>query len=68
MVALRCGVLPMAKSPDEKIETLEKKLNLWRVLAVLLVLLLVVVQRRNIVSMIDHAEKWMGNVAETRAT
>ena len=57
----------MAKSPDERIETLEKKLNLWRVLAVLLVFLLVVVQRRNIVTWIDHAEKWMGNVSEARA-
>ncbi len=38
----------MAKSPDEKIETLEKKLNLWRVLAVLLVVLLVVAQRRTL--------------------
>lgn len=58
----------MPKSPDERIETLEKRLNLWRILAVLLVFLLVVVQRRHIVSWIDHAEKWMGNVAEARAS
>jgi hypothetical protein len=58
----------MPKSPDEKIENLEKKLNLWRVLAVLLIVLLLVVQRNRISSWLDHAEKWMGNVAEARAT
>ena len=58
----------MAKSPDEKIETLEKKLNLWRVLAVLLVLFLLVVQRRTLGRWADNMEKWMGNVAEARST
>ncbi len=52
----------MAKSPDEKIEHLEKKLNLWRVLAVLLTLLLIVVQRHNLKSWLDRAENWMSNV------
>ncbi len=58
----------MAKSPDEKIDTLERKLNLWRVLAVLLVVLLVVAQRRTLGKWADSMEKWMGNVAETRAS
>lgn len=58
----------MAKSPDEKIETLERKLNLWRVLAVLLVVLLVVAQRRTLGRWADSVEKWMGNVAEARST
>jgi len=54
----------MAKSPDEKIDTLEKRLNLWRILALLLIMLLVVVQRRTIVAWIDHAESWMGKVSD----
>lgn len=58
----------MAKSPDDKIDTLEKKLNLWRVLAILLVLLLLVVQRRTIGRWADNVEKWMGNVAEARSS
>ena len=56
----------MPKSPDEKIDTLEKRLNLWRVLAILLIVLLLVVQRNRIGSWLDHAEHWMGNVAEAR--
>jgi hypothetical protein len=58
----------MAKSPDEKLETLEKKLNLWRVLAVLLILLLLVTQRRTLVSWADHAESWMSRVGGSHST
>ena len=57
----------MPKSPDEKMETLEKKLNLWRVLAVLLILLLLVTQRRTLVSWADSAEGWMSRVGGSRS-
>lgn len=57
----------MPKSPDERIDLLEKKVNMYRILVTLLVVLLLVVQRRNIVSWIDSAESWMSNVANARA-
>ena len=58
----------MPKPPDEKIDHLEKKLNLWRMLAVLLILLLMVTQRRTLMAWADHAESWMGHVSGTRST
>jgi len=53
----------MPKSPDERIDTLERKLNLWRLLAILLVMLLVVAGRRTLVTWMDHAENWVSHVA-----
>jgi hypothetical protein len=56
----------MARSPDERIETLERRLNLWRILAILLILLLAVAQRRTLVTWLDHAENWFTSVANAR--
>ena len=53
----------MAKSPDERIDTLERRLNRWRLLAILLVMLLVVAGRRTLVNWLDHAENWVSHVA-----
>ncbi|MBY0312220.1 MAG: hypothetical protein K2W85_09130 [Phycisphaerales bacterium] len=58
----------MPKDPNERIDLLEKKVNTYRVLVTLLVVLLVIVQRRTIVGWIDSAESWMSNVAQTRAS
>ncbi|HVU64185.1 MAG TPA: hypothetical protein VHC70_09425 [Phycisphaerales bacterium] len=58
----------MPKSPDEKIDHLEKRLNLWRVLAVLLILLLLVTQRRTLMSWADSAESWMHRVGGSSST
>lgn len=52
----------MPKSPDERIDLLEKRLNQWRLLAVLMLLLLLVTQRNRIVGWIDNMEGWVGNV------
>lgn len=57
----------MPKSPDERIESLEKKVNLYRILVTLLTVLLVVVLRKPIGNWIDGAESWMSNVASVRA-
>lgn len=55
-------VFTMPKSPDERIDLLEKRLNQWRLLAVLTVVLLLVTQRNRIVGWIDSMEGWMGNI------
>ena len=57
----------MPKSPDERIETLEKKVNLYRILVTALAVLLVLVLRKPIGNWIDGAENWVSNVASVRA-
>lgn len=58
----------MPKSPDERIETLEKKVGMYRILITLLVVLLVIVERKSIVNWIDGAQGWLNNVASTRSS
>jgi hypothetical protein len=57
----------MPKTPDERIELLEKKVNRYRLLATCLGVLLVLVLRKPIMNWVDGAENWVSNVANTRA-
>lgn len=47
------------KSADERIDSLEKSLKLYRILTILLVVLLFVVQRYTVVGWIDSVEGWI---------
>lgn len=58
----------MPKTPDERIEFLEKRINTYRILAILLFVLLFVTQRQKIVGWIDSAERWFGGVSQVRAS
>lgn len=58
----------MPKSPDERLESLEKKVNLYRILVMCMFVLLLVIQRNRIVGWLDSMESWFGNVANTRAS
>lgn len=56
----------MPKNPDERIDMLEKKVNMYRVLVTLMVVLLFVVQRQRVVGWIDGMESWMGKATDSR--
>ena len=63
----RTEVFAMAKNPDERIEILERKVNLYRVLLTLMVLLFLVAQRQRVVGWIDGMEKWFSKAADVRS-
>jgi len=47
------------KSADERIDSLEKSVKLYRILTILLVVLLFIVQRTTVVGWIDSVEVWL---------
>ena len=51
------------KSADERIDHLERTVRMYRALAVLTFLLLLVMQRQKIVGWIDHMESWFSAVS-----
>lgn len=53
----------MAKNPDERIESLEKKVNLYRVLVTLLFFLILVVEIKPIHGIIDRMGHWFEHVS-----
>jgi hypothetical protein len=55
----------MARNPDERIEILERRVNTYRVLVLLMLVLLVVIQRNRIVGWLDRMEHWVGTMAST---
>ncbi len=57
----------MPKNPDERIEMLEKKVNLYRVLVVLLFFLILIVEIKPIHSMIDRMRGWVEAVSGARS-
>ncbi len=57
----------MPKSAEERIECLEKKVNLYRLLVTLLVVFILVLQRERVVRWIDGVESWFGKASDVRA-
>lgn len=57
----------MPKNPDERIEMLEKKVNLYRVLVVLLFFLILIVEIKPIHNMIDRMRGWVETVSGSRS-
>lgn len=58
----------MPKSPDERIDFLEKRLNLWRILAILTLVLMVVTHRHRIVGWMDSSLGWVDKAASTNGS
>ncbi len=52
----------MPKTADEKIDHLERKLNLYRVLVTLMVVLLLIIQRDWVKARLDGVESWFKSV------
>lgn len=57
----------MAKTPDERIESLERKVNMYRILVTLLFAFILILQRQRIVSWIDSVESWFGQASSIRS-
>jgi hypothetical protein len=57
----------MPKTPDERIEALEKKVKLYRILVTLMIVLICITQRNRLVSWMDSAESWINGVQQVRA-
>ncbi len=57
----------MPKTPDERIDALEKKIKLYRILVTLMVVLICVMQRQRLVVWMDSAESWFNGVQQVRA-
>jgi len=57
----------MPKTPDQKMESLERGLRLWKLLAYSLIVLFFVSNRHGIVGFIDRAGGWMTTVAQASA-
>jgi hypothetical protein len=57
----------MPKSADERLETMERKIALYRIFVVVLIVSILVMQRQRVVGWIDTMESWMGKAANTRA-
>lgn len=53
----------MPKTADEKIDHLERRLNLYRILVTLMVILLLVIQRDWVKERLDRVESWFHNVS-----
>jgi hypothetical protein len=57
----------MPKSPDQRIDSLEKSVRNYKLLSLSMLVLLLVTQRGRIVGWIDRMEGWVGNVASARS-
>jgi hypothetical protein len=55
------------KNLEERFESLEKTVRIYRILVVLLIVLLFVLQRRTIVGWIDRMETWASAVSSAGA-
>lgn len=60
--------LPMPKNPDERIDSLEKSVRNYKILAISLLVLMLVTQRARIVGWIDRMENWTESVTNARAS
>lgn len=58
----------MPKTPDERIDLLEKRVNVYRLLFLGTFVLVLFLQRRTIVGWMDSVEGWMSNAANVRAS
>lgn len=56
----------MAKTAEERIETLEKKVAAWRILAILLIIFIAIIQRERLVRWLDGVEGWFQQATNTR--
>lgn len=57
----------MPKTPDEKMEAMDRSARNWRLLAIVLGLALVVSKREVIGRWMDNMEGWVSNVAQAKA-
>jgi hypothetical protein len=55
------------KTPEERIDKLERHLRTYRTLAILLGVLICAIERGKIVAWIDHMEGWAGVISSARA-
>ncbi len=55
------------RSPDERIETMERQVRTYRLLVTLTFALLVLSHRHTVVKWIDSMGNWFGAVASARA-
>lgn len=58
----------MPKNPDERIDSLEKSVRNYKILAVSLLVLMLVSQRTRIVSWLDRVENWADAVTSAKAS
>ncbi len=58
----------MPKNPDERIDSLEKSVRNYKILAISLLVLMLVTQRARIVGWIDRMENWTESVTNARAS
>lgn len=58
----------MPKNPDERIDSLEKSVRNYKILAISLLVLMLVTQRTRIVGWIDRMENWTESVTNARAS
>jgi hypothetical protein len=56
----------MPKTAEERIECLEKKVALYRLAAVLLVVMILIIQRERVVKWLDGMEGWFSQAASVR--
>lgn len=57
----------MAKTPEQRIESLERRVNLYRILVTLLFAFILILQRQRIVGWIDNMESWFGQGSSYRS-
>lgn len=57
---------PMAKTAEERIESLEKKVAVYRIASVLLVLFILAIQRERVVKWLDGMEGWFTQATNIR--
>lgn len=56
----------MPKTAEERIESLEKKVAVYRVAALLLVIFILVIQRERVVKWLDGMEGWFSQATNVR--